>query len=133
MAVDSHTDDKSVPDDAVLWRRINPEWRVHDEAQGRWRVSSQAFQDHPNGSAMSVYLASETPGGAQEILAGHEGYGLAEVTAQLVRDLDQAIVRDPLPEAPSHALVFGLKSDAVRRTLARAAVWVVEPTASPTA
>jgi hypothetical protein len=76
---------------------------------------------------MSVHLAeiARTP---ERVLAGLEGYGLAEFTAGLVGELNQIVVRDPTPTDPSHALVVGPKTGAVSRRLARESVWVVEPT-----
>jgi hypothetical protein len=124
------TDDPTISDDARLWRRI-PRWHfVFDENLRRWRPSSAAFADSDEGGSMSVGLAglvSEAGREAASVLSGLEGYGLAEITAGLVRRCGQSVVRDPLPEEPAHALVVGNKTRAVQRKLAREAIWVVPP------
>lgn len=121
-----YQDDLTISDDTTLWRRIPPAWVVYDENQGRSRPSSQAFQDDRNEEPMSVYLADECDG-HDEALAGHEGFFLVSVTAEQVRSLGQGIARDPLPDAPSHCLVFGKKTKKVRSSLAKRADWVVAP------
>jgi hypothetical protein len=37
------------------------------------------------------------------------------------------IARDPLPDEPAHALVFGKKTKAVKSRLAKGSSWVVPP------
>ena len=53
----SYVDDPAILSDAILWRRIHPKWVVLDTNRGGVRVSSAAFDDSPDGSAMSVLLA----------------------------------------------------------------------------
>ena len=77
---------------------------------------------------MSVFIGSLT-NGPDGVLSGHEGYALASITAGLARALGQAIVRDPLPDAPSHALVVGHKTRSIRVQIAQASRWVVPPPA----
>jgi hypothetical protein len=36
-------------------------------------------------------------------------------------------MRDPRPDEPAHAKVAGKKSQSVRRAMARAAIWVIDP------
>jgi hypothetical protein len=75
---------------------------------------------------MSVVLGAESKGPAS-VLADHAGFALASFTAGLARECQQGIARDPLPEEPAHALVFGHKTKSVRKRLAREAIWVVPP------
>lgn len=89
-------------------------------------MEEAAFQDHPDGSPMSVILAAEVSG-PEFSLAGHEDFALAVLTAGLIRQCGQGIARDPLPDNPAHAVVFGRRTEAVRRRLARGSRWVVEP------
>lgn len=122
-------DDDAIPDDAILWRRVPPYWVTYDENLGRERPSSQAFQDHRDGSPMSVFLADDC-NGPDEALEGNEGFLLVEFTAGDVRGLDprQGVVRDPLPDQPAHAHVCGRKTGSVKSTLAKdLATWVVGP------
>ena len=126
MADPDYADDPSIPGEAVLWRRIPPHHFVRDENRNSIRPSSAAFEDHPDGSPMSVVLAAEAAGPLQ-VLAGHPGFALAAFPAGLARDCEQKIVRDPLPDDPAHALVVGKKTRSVRKRLAVESVWAVSP------
>ena len=119
-------DDPSIPDEAELWRRIPPWHFYYDENLARWRPKSSAFDDDDGSSPMSVFIATEASG-PETALAGHEGYALAAFEARLARECGQAVVRDPLPESPAHAVVVGRKTGSVKRRLARGATWVVPP------
>lgn len=123
-------DDKTILDEAGLWRRIHPRWAVKDENEGGWRVTSAAFSDSPDRSPLSVLLTDAVFASGRthvDVLADHGGYFLAELTAGVVREAGQGVARTPTPEEPAHASVFGRKADSVRRRLARAARWVIGP------
>lgn len=62
-----------------------------------------------------------------EALAGYDQFALAEITASIARGQGQRIMRDPRPDEPAHAKVAGKKTQSVRRAMARAAIWVIEP------
>ncbi len=130
MAAGGPPDDPTIPDDAVLWRRVPPNFYVPDERLGRSRPSSMAFENSRDGSPMSVVLASEARS-VEAVLQGHEGYGLVAITAGLARACGQVVTRDPLPEEPAHALVAGAKTSAVKKRFAREARTIVEPSAPP--
>jgi hypothetical protein len=125
-------DDPSIADDTNLFRRI-PSWHhFFDENENRWRPSSAAFEDDGDGDPMSVYLSTVLLGGNREpsdVLAGHQGYSLASITAGLARVNNQTVHPDPLPEESSHAVVCGDKvkgkKNAPKRQFAKAAAWVV--------
>ena len=126
----AYTDDPTIRDDAALWRRIPPWHFVPDGNLGRVRPSSAAFEDHPDGTPMSVLLAeivAQTRRRAEDILAGHEGYGLAAITAGLARDYGQGVARKPSRDEPAHAEVFGKKPKPVRKRLAKGSEWVLPP------
>jgi hypothetical protein len=126
-AVDiAYEDDPTIPDNADLWRRIHPNQTTYDDNQGRIRPSSAAFTDSSNGSPMSVVIAAECDGPTR-VLAGYERYGLASFKARVARESGLGIVRDPLPDQPAHAFVFGPKSKKVQSKLAKATEWVVLP------
>jgi hypothetical protein len=126
VANPSYTDDPTIPDEAELWRRI-PAWHFYyDPNLQRVRPASSAFDDDDDGSPMSVVLAAESAG-PDSVLAGHTGYALAAFTAELARQCNQGVVRDPLPEEPAHALVFGRKTDSVKSRFAKRSTWVVPP------
>jgi len=129
-----YADDLTIADEAPLWRRIPPDWWVFDGNLGRVRPSSQAFSDHANGSPMSVVLGNEVLAegrSSADVLAGHGGFCLASITAALAREKEQGIRRDPLPDEPAHAEVFGRKRMSVKNAFAKQATWVVPPPDTP--
>lgn len=124
------SDDPSIDDAAVLWRRIPPWHFVFDGNQQRWRSSSAAFVDDADGHPMSVLIADQVLGSersAVSVLAGHPGFALASITAGEARSCGQGVVRDPLPHEPAHALIFGPKPKSTQRRLAKGSAWIVPP------
>jgi len=108
----TYEDDASILDDADLWRRIPPWHIVDDSNRGGKRISKAAFEDHPDGSPMSVFLGQEVLAAGRDpdsIVASYDEFCLASVTAGLARSLKQGIVRKPRDEEPAHAEVFGKK------------------------
>ena len=126
----AYIDDPTIANDEVLLRRI-PRWHFYfDKNLGRQRPSSAAFEDHPNGSPMSVHLANilKLHGlGAESILVGHDGYAIAGILAELARTNGQGICQKPLDNAPAHAEVFGPKPESVRQRFAKASHWIIAP------
>jgi hypothetical protein len=129
-----YPDDPSISGSTELLRRIPPAQIIFDQNLQRHRPTSQAFRDDLDEDPMSVYLSSilaheGRPPSA--VLAGHDGFALASVTAQLARSLSQTVHPDPLPDETSHAVVCGNKEsggkNAPRKRFAEAAVWVVAP------
>ncbi len=130
MSERGYVDDPTIPDSSVLWRRIPPRHFVRDENTGRMRPSSAAFEDHPNGSPMSVILGDVLLASgrfAEDALAGHADFALAAFAAGLARQFGQGVMREPLDDEPAHAIVFGEKPKRVGRMLAKAAEWVIPP------
>ncbi len=127
---DEYEDDLTITDDTDLWRRIPPWHLVEDQNTGTVRISKAAFEDHPNGSPMSVTLAAESLAidrGPEVEIEGLEGFCLASVTAALARKLKQGIARRPREDNPAHAEVFGKKTDSVRKNFRKNATWVIAP------
>ena len=132
MADNEYVDDPNISDESHLWRRIppNPPFLVDDKNQNRKRISSAAFEDHPNGTPMSVaiaQIAEEHGREPKDILKDHDGYGLAGLVVQDVRENNLGVCKKPLPDQPEHGEVFGPKPKSVRRNLALAAFWVIKP------
>lgn len=133
MASERLVDDATIGNDAELWRRIHPQWVVPDGNTGSVRVSSAAFDNSPDGSPTSVLLAGlvrQTDRGAEDVIAGFDGYFLAALTAGQARDCQQGVARNPLEDEPAHAYVFGQKTKPLKRCLARHATWVIAPSGS---
>jgi hypothetical protein len=130
MADAAYRDDPSIPDDTALWRRIPPCWWIQDENLGRLRPTSAAFDDHRNGTPMSVLIEDvvlSTGRGPNDVLASFEGYAMASISAGIARGCSLGVMREPLPEEPAHAVVFGKKTKRVRAILAANCEWVVDP------
>jgi hypothetical protein len=104
-----------------------------DRNLGRWRPTSAAFDDHPDGSPMSVHLASVLDArglAVATILAGHDRYAVASIIVALARANGQGICRKPKDDDPAHAEVFGPKPASIRKKFAKASDWVIAPPAS---
>lgn len=128
MASEGLVDDATITDDSELWRRIHPLWVIRDENAGVVRVSSAAFDDSRDGSPTSVLLAAivrESGRTDTDVLMDFGGYAFASLTAGEARRCNQGVARDPLPDEPAHAFLFGPKSKANKRCLARSAAWVI--------
>jgi len=126
--------DDSVSDDTLLLRRIPSRPKltiIWDSNLGCWRPSSAAFEDHKNGSPMSIVLEDtliELGRALDSALTGHEtGFSLAAITAGTARENNQGVARDPVDDEPAHGVVFGRKTKKTSRNLARSSTWIVEP------
>ena len=134
MSSGEYIDDPGISDEAGLWRRIPPRHIIFDDNMGRLRPSKAAFENHPDGSPMSVFLAEcvvQTNRSAEDLLVEYERFALAAITAGLAREKKQGVAREPLPDEPAHAVVFGRKTDSIKRALAKGCTWVVSPSAGP--
>lgn len=119
-------DDASISDAAELWRRIVPIWWVPDEKTGGRRLSSQAFENSRDGSGTSVVLCAESS--EEEVLRGHDGYGLAMLTAGSARAAEQGVRRVPIDGVRGHAQIEGDKRrPRIKKMLVSACTIVVEP------
>ena len=81
---------------------------------------------------MSVLLGRETDGIEAALRGQSPGFALVSFSTRIARDCALGVTRDPLPEWPSHALVFSGGDDiprAASRRLANHAEWIVPPPA----
>lgn len=132
MSDEQYTDDTTIQDDIILWRRITKVQCIDDQNRGGKRPSSAAFYDHPNGTPMSVALEDvffmKTSRDPNDYIKGYENVvALASFTAGFARELGQKIIRTPLPEEPAHAEVPGKKTGSVRKKFAKKAQWIIPP------
>lgn len=127
----SLVDDVTILDSDPLWRRIPPHHFVRDDNRGGgYRPSSAAFDDHPDGTPMSVVLGREVLAAGrlpESVVTGHSGFGLVTFDAQIARSVNQGIMRKPVPGEPAHAEVFGKKTKAVKTKLSRNSTWIIPP------
>lgn len=132
-ATHDYVDDLTIGNDALLWRNI-PHWHLVDDAnRGCKPISSAAFDDPPNGTPMSVVLGDEVFASGREpssLIVSLDGFFLASVPAGLARSINQGVSRQPLLEEPAHAVVFGKKTNSVRKRFAREATWIIGPDAN---
>jgi hypothetical protein len=120
-------DDPTIPDEAILWRRVPSIHWVMDSRTLTRRPSSAAFEDHPDGSPMSAALAAEMTG-PEELLQGLPTFGIVAFTAGFARrECQQSVVRDPAPDKPWHVHVVGRKTDGVRKRFCRNSVTIKVP------
>lgn len=120
-------DDKTIPDNERLLRRLPPSWMIRDSSSGERVISSAAFKDQ----SLSICIESTmTRDGRSPIdaIRAYPGYGLASVTAGQSRSLRQSVARDPTPTEPAHGIISGKKKAGhVANKLAQLAVWVHRP------
>ncbi len=119
-------DDPTIPDDERLWRRIAPNQLKPIDGTG-FEISSAAFRDKTGD--LSVHLASLTT--RERVLASWPAFSLAELRAAVPRSLEMKVVRDPLPEDPSHALVCPYATKRQAKELARRSTLVVTVPPAP--
>jgi len=118
----TRVDDPSIGDHEVLWRRIHPH-QIIQEPDGTWRPGSFAFIDNTAAHELSVHIAAlSTPTLA---LQGYVDQSLVAIVAGSARSLGYAIVRDPTPDDPSHAVICPSPNKSHARILAKSATWVV--------
>lgn len=127
-----YMDDESVPDDAILYRRVPPDIIIWDENRNDYRAASIALTDGADDDPMSVYLRSALDqrrlGPADTLLLPQQlGYWVLALPAHAVRDQGQRIVRDAIEvEEPcgfAHALVVGSKNGKRRKRMNNRAEW----------
>ncbi len=124
----TRVDDPTISDGEPLWRRILPEW-IHADNDGSIRPISYAFRDQTPSAELSVHISSLTD--QDRVLRDYPRHSLAAIKASDARALGYAIVRDPTPDDPSHALICPSPNQGNARKLARQATWVVLRAGSP--
>jgi hypothetical protein len=118
----SRVDDGSIPNDAMLLRRIHPNQIVDDKNTGKPRVSSGAFKD----LEMSVDVEPILHAMGEDwhfSLRNHPTHSLVRLVASVARENGQAVVYAPIPdENDAHAEVIGKKSPGIANKLRDASI-----------
>jgi hypothetical protein len=117
------TDDSTIGNDEVIWRRIHQYQVVDDVNLKRKRPSSAGFNQDGKENPVSVYIASEAIS-SQMVMQGGKEQFLASLSASFIRQLGLGIIRDSSSGSPGHALLVGRKTGSMLNKMARAASWV---------
>ena len=118
-------DDLSIENQFRLLRRIPIHFNVFivwNSNIGDWKMSSQAFRNHPSGTPMSVHVKEilhENGLTVESVLIDPEEYALAHFSAGAARDLEQKIVKDPREGEPAHAHVVGNKTKSTQKKFSK--------------
>jgi len=123
MADGDQADDKTIPDEAVIWRRVAPD-QAKPTDEGLIPTPS-AFRDSSD-SPMSAILAADST--TERALGECPDNGVVGITAGELRALGQRLIRDPVDGEPAHLLVAGPKPrGGFQKRVSKAATWVVYP------
>jgi hypothetical protein len=115
-------DDKSIPDDAIVWRRIAKDHYNPDDR----RPSTAAFSDSSDGTPMSATMPPGTLS-AEEYVQTWGAHAVAQWTVGQLRALGLGVTRIPTDRDPFHVGVHGAKTGSCRKNLKRLCVWAAEP------
>jgi|SRR5208283_1246432 len=122
-----HPEVPNLVDDDEVWRRIPPEKIIFDSTRNVFRPSKDSFNDHPNKTPMSAFLAKECQD-PNLALEGNAGFALVAIKVDTIHRCKQLILpahAEGLP--PGHVHIAGSKTDSTRKTFAKECRWVVEP------
>ncbi len=127
MSIIGRSDDTSIGDDEILWRRFHPTQMAPDEPIEELTASSGVFRD----KEMSVHIASLTS--LPIVRAKYPEHGIVSFTAAAARAEGLVVVRDPIPEDESHALVCRSDGTKITKTQAKALKLRSKPVVTPPA
>jgi len=119
-------DDSTIPDDAVVWRYVIPQWIVPGDDGNGFRPSTAAFDDSSDGDPMSAILATPGRDPRTAVPATCPDAGVVAFSAGFLREVGMELEREPEPTERDHIVVRGAKTRSVRKKLARGCHWVVE-------
>jgi len=130
----AYTDDESIEDaDNLLRRVINPHQVVFDDNLNRKRPSSRAFDNHADGSPMSICIEKDlfALGENYESILSNQtkqySYAIASFTAGIARENQQIIAREEVEGEFAHGVVCGNKTRSIKRNIAKACEWAISP------
>lgn len=119
-------DDITIADEAVLWRRVAPNWLHHESLSSgeiNTRPGKVAFIDRLT-YRLSAYVAEES--NINQVLNERPGDSLAEVRAGWFRQYGYAIVRKPTTAQPSHVVICPTPETKPAKAIAKQAHLIVQ-------
>jgi hypothetical protein len=134
MADGAPPDDLAIPDEERLYRRLHfgqVSWNSDGSVK---KVGKNAFQDSLDGSPCSIAIGGLlTSNGLEpnDLLAGHEAFGLAVFTAGDARECGFGVVSTPRNNEPAHGDLTGDKDPAGPRRKLAGKVIVLRPPTPP--
>src|SRR5438067_3314704 len=92
----------------ILWRRVPPSHVIFDNNRQRFRPSKDSFNDHPNGTPMSVFIARICVD-PRQALAGNVDFALVAVPVEYVKQTCGLTVEAAprVDQPPGHAHAIG--------------------------
>ncbi len=91
-------DDKTIPDNLIVWRTLDPLEAPIDPTTGKREIMSSVFRSEE----VSVYLSDCIS--LTDVIAKNQGAYLAEFTAGVARGENCRVRRDP--NDPAHGLIY---------------------------
>lgn len=125
LAPEDPPDDASIGDDQEVLRRIPP-----GEFKSNGLPNSNNFELDGRGNGTSVVL-SIGPEDIARVRAGHDEYGIIALRVGACRECGLRISRHPLPDNPNHCEIWGSRTTAAKRSLAKKARWLQYPVDYP--
>lgn len=122
----ARTDDLTIGDDEILWRRVIPGWIKHET--GSSRPVSVAFMDNLS-NELSVFIASETT--AEQVLQKFPADSLVAIRMGAFRALNYGIKREPEDGNDAHCVILPAPRRKDAKSFALQAEWVVKRWESP--
>lgn len=99
-------DDPTIPDDAVLFRRVFPDPDSLQAAEGGGlRPYSATWR---SATPLSVDMSTECTPEATRDRDVSRPFHVAGISVGHVRGMGCRVVRDPLPDNPAHCLIYGV-------------------------
>ncbi|MGI8640405.1 MAG: hypothetical protein ACR2MG_10740 [Pyrinomonadaceae bacterium] len=125
------SDDKSIADEELLWRRICdvPQW-IKKLEDGEIKPSSAAFLDNFT-NEVSVNVASLTT--QEKVMEKYPDMGLVSIKAGMPRSIGHIIAATPEIEDTSHRVICpppdikGSKRKSLARRMAEESKWILYP------
>ncbi len=131
MVAEPQPHDASVPDDAVLLRRITP---LHLLDPATQTYSSAAFHDPPINGSMSVFVRQrliDLGASDADVMIGYDDHGLVAIPARVARDCGFEVLWVPGSDGRitdgAHAEVVCKKTGSRRHRLQRGSDLLIWP------